>query len=609
MAGSGMAGLAQSPGAEPDPAGDAGLLGGLDPEQRAAALAPAPLLIIAGPGAGKTRTLTRRIAHQVAAGAAPASCLAITFTRRAADEMRTRLAALGQEPGRQAAGLDRVTVTTFHGLGLRILRELHDRAGLPADFQVADEAAVLAVAAEAAGSPAAGRDLLRAASTDEEARATVVRELTRRGMTDFDGLIELPAAALAAGPDLAAALRGRWPLISVDEYQDIDAAQYGLLRLLAGDGSGLTAIGDPDQAIYGFRGADVSFFLAFGTDFAGAATRRLSVSYRSSHEIVTAATAAIAPATLVPGRVLRAVAAGPPVSTHEAADEAAEAAWIARTTDQLLGGASFHSLDSGRADSDGHAGLGLGGIAILYRTDAQSAALGQALTRAGLPFRKGSHDLLQRRPGVPDLLAEMRLDAAGPGSHPREPPAPAGPAPRTTLAGGLVAGRLAAAVRTLTARPGRYQPVDILAAGELLTPLARRCGDDADRFRTEVSLGATVDALDPRADAITLLTLHAAKGLEFDVVFVAGCEDGLLPLRLPGTDLAEERRLLFVGMTRARARLVLTYAAARSHGGGPGGTAGPGGASPFLRALGPALVSSPAPPRPRRAADRQLRLL
>jgi superfamily I DNA/RNA helicase len=150
--------------------------------------------------------------------------------------------------------------------------------------------------------------------------------------------------------------------------------------------------------------------------------------------------------------------------------------------------------------------------------------------------------------------------------------------------------------------------VDILAAGELLAPLARRCGDDLERFWTEVSLGATVDALDPRADAITLLTLHAAKGLEFDVVFVAGCEDGLLPLRLPGADLAEERRLLFVGMTRARSRLLLTYAARRSRS-GPGAHGGGSGASPFLRALGPVLAGPAAAPRPRRPADRQLRLL
>ncbi|HEY1639766.1 MAG TPA: UvrD-helicase domain-containing protein [Streptosporangiaceae bacterium] len=574
------------------------MLGGLDPEQRAAALAPAPLLIIAGPGTGKTRTLTHRIAAQVAAGAPADSFLAITFTRRAAEEMRGRLLSLSRAGG----GLAAVTVTTFHGLGLRILRELHARAGLRADFGVADETAVLEVAAEAAGSALAGRELLRAAAPGSPERAVLIRELAGRGLVDFDGLIDVPAALLAAEPALAAALRDRWPLISVDEYQDIDAAQYELLRLLAGDGRGLTAIGDPDQAIYGFRGADVRFFLKFGADFPGAATHQLTVSYRSSREIVTAATAAIAPGTLVPGRVLQAIATGAAVATHAAADEYAEGAWIARTIDQLLGGASFHSLDTGRADSDGQAGLSLAGIAVLYRTDAQSAVLGQALTRAGLPFAKGSHDLLQRRAAVPELLAEMRLVPAAPGERSPARSSHAGPGP-----GGPIAARLRAAVRALTARPGRYQAVDILAAGELLAPLARRCGDDLERFRTEVSLGATVDALDPRADAITLLTLHAAKGLEFDVVFVAGCEDGLLPLRLPGAELAEERRLLFVGMTRARSRLLLTYAARRARG-GPGALGG-GGASPFLRALGPELAGPGAPPRPRRPADRQLRLL
>jgi DNA helicase-2/ATP-dependent DNA helicase PcrA len=562
-----------------------GLLGHLDPEQRAAAQAPGPLLIIAGPGAGKTRTLTHRIAHQVAAGVSPASCLAITFTRRAAEEMRTRLAGLAGQAG---AGLDAVTVTTFHGLGLRILRELQDRAGLPADFRVADEPAVVGVAAQVAGSERAGRELLRAASPGSPARATLVKELASRGLVDFDGLIEVPAALLAAEPALAAALRDRWRLISVDEYQDIDATQYQLLRLLAGEGTGLTVIGDPDQAIYGFRGADVGFFARFGADYPGAVTRRLGISYRCTSQIMAAAMAAIAPATLVPGRTLRAVSAGPPVTAHEAADEHAEGAWIARTIDQLLGGASFHSLDSGRADSDGQAGLSLADIAILYRTDAQSAVLGQALTRAGLPFRKGSHDLLQRRTGVPELLAEMRLAGR---ARPDQP--------------GSVAARLAAATRTLAGRPGRLQAVDLLAAGELLGPLARRCGDDLERFLTEVSLGAAVDALDPRADVVTLLTLHAAKGLEFDVVFVAGCEDSLLPLRLPDADPAEERRLLFVGMARARSRLLISYAGTRTR----HGTAAAAGASPFLRALGPALLEQPGPPRPRRPASRQLRLL
>ena len=143
----------------------------------------------------------------------------------------------------------------------------------------------------------------------------------------------------------------------------------------------------------------------------------------------------------------------------------------------------------------------------------------------------------------------------------------------------------------------------------MLVPLARRCGDDLHQFYTEIALGAEVDALDPRADAISLLTLHAAKGLEFEVVFLAGCERGLLPLWLPGADRgpdpAEERRLLFVGMTRARSHLLLSCAARRGRPGGPA-EAGP---SPFLAAIDPALLDRAAPPRPRRPAGRQLRLL
>ncbi|HLK79204.1 MAG TPA: 3'-5' exonuclease [Streptosporangiaceae bacterium] len=255
-----------------------------------------------------------------------------------------------------------------------------------------------------------------------------------------------------------------------------------------------------------------------------------------------------------------------------------------------------HSLDSGRADGHGHGKLGLSDIAVLYRTDAQAAALGQALTRAGLPYQKRSHDLLARRPAVADIVREMALvDAAG-----------------------NVAGRLAAAVRSLAAARGERDAtvIDIRAAGEVLAPLARRCGEDAERFRTEISLGAETDALDPRAEAIPLLTLHAAKGLEFDVVFLAGCERGLLPLRLPGSgplapeQTAEERRLLFVGMTRARGQLVLTCAAGRIR----HGTEEAAGRSPFLAAVSPGLLGAgllgpAAPGRGRRPADRQLRLL
>ena len=601
------------------PAGATGsLLDGLDPDQRAAAAAEGPLLIIAGPGTGKTRTLTHRIAHQVTERGMPAGhVLALTFTRRAAQEMRDRLALLC--PGRDRE----LTVTTFHGLGLRILREHHDAAGLSPRFAVADEAARLKIAAELTGSERDGRRMVAGLAEDPDGRAALRKELMTRNLVDFDGLTELTAVLLRDNPAVAAALRDRWPRISVDEYQYIDPAQYDLLRAMSGDGAGLTAIGDPDQAIYGFRGADVGIFGRFTADFPGAVTVELTRNYRSDPAIVTAAMQAIAPGTLVPGRRVQATAAvrddpaaggssgqdpGDPlgaVTVHEAADEQAEAAWIAALIDRLLGGASFHSLDSGRADGHDHGRLGLADIAVLYRTDAQAAALGQALTRAGIPFQKRSHDRLARRAGVTDILREMRL---------LNPAAPV----RADDGGSDedVHRQLAAAVQALAAARGDGDAtvVDIRAAGELLDPLARRCGGDLERFRTEISLGAETDALDPRAEAVTLLTLHGAKGLEFDVVFLAGCETGLLPLRLPGSgpgapalrvDAAEERRLLFVGITRARGKLLLSYAARRRR----HGAEAPAGRSPFLDAIDPELLGRAAPRRTRRTGDRQLRLL
>ena len=218
------------------------LLGGLDPDQSAAATAAGPLMIIAGPGTGKTRTLTHRIAATVTQrGAAPGSCLAITFTRRAAEEMRQRLAALIP---RQAP---RLTVTTFHGLGLMIMREQHMRAGLSADFGVADEKARLAVAAEVAGSPRSGRALLSEAASDPARRDLLRKALTARDLVDFDGLVELPVMLLRDEPSIAAALRDRWRHISVDEYQDIDATQYALLRLLSADPGGASPRGRSDR--------------------------------------------------------------------------------------------------------------------------------------------------------------------------------------------------------------------------------------------------------------------------------------------------------------------------------------------------------------------------
>ncbi|MFI9010563.1 UvrD-helicase domain-containing protein [Actinosynnema sp. NPDC053489] len=511
----------------------ASLLDGLDPEQRAAAeVGGGPLLIIAGPGTGKTRTLTHRIADLVTARGVPAAqCLAITFTRRAAEEMAERLAVLAPD----AAG--ELTIATFHSLGVLVLREHGERFGLSASFEVADPERQLAVARSVVADEKEARALVAAGD------ARYKKALRAQDLVDFDDLIALPLELLEGSPELVAGYRDRWRWVSVDEYQDVDEQQYRLLRLLAPPDGNLTAIGDPDQAIYRFRGADVGFFLRFREDFPGARTVQLTRNYRSSSAVVRGALEVIAPTTLVPGRELRPMAdhGDAPIGVHHASSEAAEAGFVARTIEQVLGGASFHAFDSGRVVGDGTQGLGFSDFAVLYRTDRQARALVEALTQSGLPFQKRSHDRLADRPGVARIARDL---------------------PRA--AGATVLDRVRAAA-------GADH-----TAYELLKPLAAECGADFGRFHTALALGVEVDTWDPRADRISLLTLHASKGLEFPVVFVVGCEDGLLPLRWPGQDdpeaVAEERRLLFVGMTRARRHLFLSHAAGRPR-------------SPFLAAL------------------------
>ncbi|MFL6269164.1 MAG: UvrD-helicase domain-containing protein [Actinomycetes bacterium] len=588
-----------------DPALDpvAGILGGLDPEQRVAAGAEAgPLLVVAGPGTGKTRTLTHRLAWLVGERRVAAErCLAITFTRRACAELQERLDALLPGVARQ------VVVTTFHGLGLRILREQHEAVGLGPGFRVADDTERLELLSELLGCPErearrllpelVGRKRARAARWPEldaepsEVAGPLARyeaAMRKLDLVDLDDLLALPVTLLAGDPALAARYQERFGFVAVDEYQDVDELQYRLLRLLTTPEADLCVIGDPDQAIYGFRGADVGFFLRFAEDFPAATTVRLTRNYRSSPAIVAGALQVIAPSTLVAGRELAAMAgldAPTRITIHQAASDLAEAEFVVATVDRLLGGASFLSLDSGRADGGADHGLSFADVAVLYRTDAQAGPLAEALGRAGMPFQKRSHDRLLDRPAVRGLVRALR-----------SPAAPAG--------GRSLAARLAAAA----AGSGG----DAAEALELLAPLAERCGDDLDRFLAELALGDEVDTWDPRADRMSLLTLHAAKGLEFPVVFLVGCEDGLLPLRFgpepSPTETAEERRLFFVGMTRARSHLFLSHARRRAW----RGSVREAEPSPFLADLQAALVDhaqAPARRHPRPPAGDQLSLL
>jgi len=560
-------------------------LAGLDRDQaKAAAIVDGPLLILAGPGTGKTRTLTHRVAYLVRQrGVAPEQCLAITFTRRAAEEMTRRLARLLPETAA------RLTVTTFHGLGLQLLRAHGERLGLADGFRVASEAerrTALAADLEISERLAQRRlaDLSRCKRTGDRpapgselatACSGYAALLAERGWVDFDDLVCRAVDLLEANTDLADHYRDRFRWIAIDEYQDIDAQQYRLVRLLAPPDGNLCAIGDPDQAIYSFRGADVGFFLRFQQDYPQAATVHLTRNYRSSATIVEAAGQVIAPTTLVADRTLAAVATDTTrLTLHAAATEQAEAEFVVASLERLLGGHTFFSLDSGRSRGGEDHGYGFADFAVLYRTEAVGDTVAAALARSGLPFARRAPTPLAEVAGVAELLAAV-----------------AGPAEE-----GSLADRLRTAARRLATPEAEH-------ALALLLPVAGPCGHDLDRLRSELALATELDI--PPADRISLLTLHAAKGLEFPVVFIVGCEDGLLPLRWGGNavDVAEERRLFFVGLTRARERLILTRAKMRSR----LGQLRPVEGSPFLREIEERLVDREVP-RPARAPDPQLEL-
>ena len=562
-----------------------GLLDRLDAMQRVAASAPGgPLLIVAGPGTGKTRTLTHRIAYLCAElGVFPHRCLAITFTRRAAAELRERLDALLGD------GAEDITVGTFHSVGLMILKENAKAAGLGPSWRIADDR-----------ERAEARDQ---AGDDDLAYKKVLRQ---QDLVDLDDLITMPVALLRDEPALVEKYRKQWQWIFVDEYQDVDEVQYELLRLLSPADGNLCAIGDPDQAIYSFRGADVKYFLRFNEDFVDARLVRLTRNYRSSAPILAAAVQAIAPSSLVRGRRLdpaRLDPEAPLVGRYPAASVADEADFVVRTIDELVGGLSHRSLDSGRIDSRTAttSNLSFSDIAVLYRTDAQSGAIVEALSRAGVPVQKRSHNRLRDRAGVQVIARELRHAGGLGGSL----------AARVKLTAQVLAQRYAAP--TLDAE--QLAPDDVWAAADLLMPLAQRLSsqdpsDDLELLLQEIATGAEVDALDPRAEAVNLLTLHAAKGLEFPVVFLVGCEDGLLPLRWPGAaptddEIAEERRLFFVGLTRAQDRLYVSNAARRFR----HGSEREQHPTPFLDAIDSGLFERLGDTVPSRPRDRQLRLL
>jgi DNA helicase-2/ATP-dependent DNA helicase PcrA len=605
----------------------------LNAEQREAVLATeGPVLILAGAGSGKTRVITRRIAYLALARGEPAErLLAVTFTNKAAAEMRERVQAL-MPPGVTL----KAWIQTFHSFCVRLLRREAAAAGLPANFVIYDEDAQLAAVREALrvldlseklhpprralsrishaknaglplGGPDAEEDSLPARVHERIARE-YERILDQAGALDFDDLLLRAVALLETKPAVREAYRERFRYVLVDEYQDTNRPQYELMRLLAGPSGNLTVVGDEDQSIYSWRGADLRNILDFERDFPGARVLRLQANYRSTQAILDAASALVAHNVHRKGKTLIAQkSGGERVRLVRAGDEFEEAAVV---VDAIL---------SRRHHAPAR-------TAVLFRVNAQSRLFEEALLRARLPYVVIGGVGFYERKEVKDLLAYLRLlvnpndalalkrvinlPARGIGERTLGELQAIADARRlslwdalgTALDEGLLPGR--AALPLLRFRElvlGLRDELPRSATKALLERILERSGyaaalaqedsqesqDRLENLAELLSAAADFDAREPGAGAagfldrasllsdvdvakddapVLLMTLHAAKGLEFDCVFLAGLEEGLMPHSRSLTDehaLEEERRLCYVGMTRAKEQLQLSWAQSR----------------------------------------------
>ncbi|WP_051442430.1 ATP-dependent DNA helicase UvrD2 [Saccharomonospora iraqiensis] len=554
-------------------------LAGLDPEQRAAAGAPrGPVCVLAGAGTGKTRTITRRIAHLVRAGHVSANqVLAVTFTARAAGELRDRLRRLGVE-GAQAR--------TFHAAALRQLRyfwprvvgdtpwELLDhkirlvgRAAatldLPTEVEVVRDLAGEIEWAKAslvgpedypAVAARRGRDVGHPAEKIAELYRTYERAKNDRRLLDFDDLLLHTTAALEEHRSVAEEFHERYRCFVVDEYQDVTPAQQRLLDAWLGGRDDVTVVGDANQTIYSFGGASPRPLLDFTRRYPDATVVRLERDYRSSPQVVALANRVIGAARGRPaGSRLTLVGQrpdGPEPAFSEHPDEEAEAAAVAARVDELIG-----------------AGTDAGEIAVLFRVNAQSEAYEKALSERGVPYVVRGGERFFARTEIRRAMAALRTATA-------RPEGGSAPAPGAGEGDGLVR-----VVREVLSREGlTARAPSGGAARERWNGLRALLDLAEDLVATSENptLARYVAELEQRASAqhppevggVTLASLHAAKGLEWDAVFLVGLADGTVPIQHADTDEAieEERRLFYVGVTRAREHLSLSWSLARAPG-------------------------------------------
>ncbi|HXY62249.1 MAG TPA: ATP-dependent helicase [Nitrospirota bacterium] len=479
------------------------ILDGLnDAQRRAVTTIDGPLLIVAGPGTGKTLTIIRRIAWLISQGVHPERILAVTFTNRAAREMRERADAL---LGNAASG---IFIGTLHLLGLTILKEFSLTEFIL--YNREEQAELITTLAKKTGIRA--RDLLEKISRIKNFVDPLEGEcrglfedyeaiLKTNHAVDFDDLIRTPLAILEQNP--SAAVLSRFSHIMVDEYQDINPAQYRLISLLSRKSDSICAIGDSDQAIYGFRGASASGFLSFCSDFKSAKVVALTQNYRSSAVVLSASNSVIRNnQNRIEKNIFPTLREGSSIGVFSLPDERAEGELIVREIEARIGGTSHYQMSRSGQDRDSASeSFCFSDVAVIYRTNAQARAIEEAFGTSGIPYQVIGRKNSMQAKVMEDTIAYLQ---------------------------------------------------------SLVEPDAADLGHST---KDEAKLLTSADLFDPRANTVTLTTMHTAKGLEFRVVFIAGAEDGLIPFTMTArnADLEEERRLFYVAMTRAKEELFLLH--------------------------------------------------